>query len=152
MQNKTLPKALMYGIAILILLVLAIIGFSGLFNRSNNVATDNNIVQADVEKSISITVIDQNNKENNYSVKFKGEKSVFELLKQLKESDSKFVYEYEESAYGVYINSFYGYKPESTKAYWEFLINGESSMVGVSDYKAKSEDEIKFKITQLQKL
>jgi hypothetical protein len=151
MQNKTISKALMFGIPSLIIIVLAVFGFSGVFNNNTKTNTDN-VIQVDVEKSISITVIDQNNKENTYSIKFKGEKSVFELMKQLKESDSGFVFEYEESEYGVYATSFYGYVPDSTKSFWEFLINGESSMVGISDYKAKSEDEIKFKITQLELL
>jgi hypothetical protein len=151
MQNKTPSKALMFGIPTLIVIILAVFGLSGVFNKVTPTNTDNTI-QVDVKKSISITVIDQNNKENTYSVKFKGEKSVFELMKQLKESNTGFVFEYEESAYGVYATSFYGYQPDSTKAFWEFLINGESSMVGISDYKAKSEDEIKFKITQLELL
>ncbi len=58
---------------------------------------------------------------------------------------------YSDSQYGAYITEICGYSedPDAGK-YWMYTINGESAMVGASDYYPASGDEIVFDLSVLQ--
>lgn len=57
---------------------------------------------------------------------------------------------YSESEYGAYITEICGYSENAdTAEYWVYTINGESAMVGASDYFPAEGDEIVFDLSPL---
>jgi len=45
---------------------------------------------------------------------------------------------------GIFIDGFYGVQPQGNH-FWEFFVNGQSSLVGVSAYIVKSGDVLEFR-------
>lgn len=57
---------------------------------------------------------------------------------------------YTESEYGAYITSICGYSENyDTNEYWLYTINGESAMVGASEYCPSDGDEVVFDLSEL---
>ena len=59
-------------------------------------------------------------------------------------SNSEFKFEVQSASYGDYVTSINGIKTDSTKDFWELLVNGQESMVGISAYIPKNNDVISF--------
>lgn len=57
---------------------------------------------------------------------------------------------YSDGEYGAYITSICGYEENAdTAEYWVYTLNGESAMVGASDYCPAEGDEIVFDLSPL---
>lgn len=78
------------------------------------------------------------------------EESAYDTLSRLSGEDEDFVITFEESDWGAFVTSVNNYHPDVNKEFWSFLINGEMSMVGVSDYEVMESDEIAFVLEEVQ--
>ena len=87
---------------------------------------------------------------SNVCYPFVEEETTFGLLNNLKDIDSNFYFDYKEyPGIGVMITSINGYTPDSNKAFWKFEVNGNDAQVGVSDYRVKQGDVLKFVVTEI---
>jgi len=83
-----------------------------------------------------------------FCVEYKEGESAFGVLKRLDRESEDFSFSYDESDLGVFITSINNYHPDITSKFWAFLINGEMSIVGVSDYIVREGDELGFRVEE----
>lgn len=79
-----------------------------------------------------------------YCVGYEEGANVLNVLKELDEQDETFTFSYEDSQFGAFVTSINNYLPDISKEFWSFKINGELSMVGVSDYAVQEGDVLTF--------
>jgi hypothetical protein len=84
-----------------------------------------------------------------YCASYNEGESAFEVMKRVEEENEVFTFAYEESDFGVFVTSVNNYHPDTESKFWSFLINGEMSMVGVSDYEVLEGDELGFKVEEV---
>lgn len=96
------------------------------------------------------TEVDDGKEVRKYCVTFEEGKSAFDVMKSLQGEGEDFSFSYEESDFGAFITSINNYHPDIADSFWAFLINGEMSMVGVSDYQVNDGDELGFKVEKVE--
>lgn len=78
------------------------------------------------------------------------EESAFAVMKRLVDEDTEFSFDYDESDFGAFITSINNYHPDIASRFWAFLVNGEVSLVGVSDYMVIDGDELGFRVEEVE--
>lgn len=85
-----------------------------------------------------------------YCVEYKDEESAFDIMKRLGEESDEFNFEYNDSEFGVFITGINGREAKEDEEFWSFLVNEEMSTVGVSGYSIKLNDNLGFKIEEIE--
>ncbi len=147
-QKKNSP------VLIVLIVLIPLLIISGVYFLLNNrkdsiVAGTNQTIEQKVTLNADLTILDQNNEEKAYKISFEDGQSLFDALLKLDNENESFSFNYSESSFGAYITSINGYEPDASKAFWKIQINGEDSQVGVSDYKLKEADSVKFLIDEI---
>lgn len=96
------------------------------------------------------TEVEDGKEVRKYCVTFGEGKSAFDVMKSLQEEGEDFSFSYEESDFGAFITSINNYHPDIADRFWAFLINGEMSMMGVSDYEVSDGDELGFRVEEVE--
>ena len=92
--------------------------------------------------NIQVSLIVQDKK---YETKIQKGRTVFDLMKRIKEENKEFDFKYEEHAgLGIFINEING-KIGGGGGYWIYYINGAEANVGISNYKINNGDKISWK-------
>lgn len=100
-------------------------------------------------QEINISVADSSSSEKKYTVAYIENTNLFSYFKTLQDQNIGFTFTYTDSSYGAFINSVNGYTTDTTKEFWEIMINGKSAEVGMSTYIVKPGDKIDLKISQI---
>lgn len=100
-------------------------------------------------QDINITVADSSSSEKKYTVAYIENTNLFSYFKTLQDQNVGFTFTYTDSSYGAFINSVNGCTTDTTKEFWEIMINGKSAEVGMSTYIVKPGDKIDLKISQI---
>lgn len=89
-------------------------------------------------------IINTGEKNYTYQERIRKNATVLELL-QKASAWEKFSLVYQDSAYGVFIESIQGVKNDGPKnLYWMFKVNGKMASVGASSYKLKDKDTVEW--------
>lgn len=151
-MNKKNQYAIFVIFVVIILLILGFIFYrNSLINQNNtnnsNVnPVSNNIVEEDL--AVTILISDPFGNSTEYTYEYTEGKSVLDVLKELDNSEDDLVVSYTEDAtLGAYINNFNNYEIDESSQFWEFLVNAEASVVGISSYVVKPGDRIEFRVT-----
>ncbi len=124
-------------------------------NTAGEVTSEDFVID---KKKIEIDVVDNcgefeaKGEENirEYCVEYDEKESVFDMMKRLDELNPDFSFEYEESKLGAFVTKINNYQADQGKEFWAFLVNGEMSMEGVSDYQISKGDNIRFEIEKIK--
>lgn len=83
---------------------------------------------------------------NTQTIQYEGEegKTALQLLKERYQVQTKMF-----AGAGEYVESISGVQPDS-KHFWAFYVNGQSSMVGASEYQTKSSDRIEWRMEEIE--
>ena len=92
-------------------------------------------------------IVKSSNDEQSYTQSAYEDETAFDILNKLK-MENKIEFEYTTFDFGVMVDSINGVKADSKKEFWQLLVNGKPSNVGVSDYKIKEGDILSFELTQ----
>ena len=150
-MNKKITKITVTSI---IAISFVLISF-GIFSAVNN-----NVVQEDIEqnnqilgeeetkKSILLQITNTDNTISEYTIEFSGNKSAFEVLKNLSENNDDFSFTYQDYGgdLGASPLSFNDQEIDSSNQFWLFLINGTISDKGISSYELQNQDILSFTI------
>lgn len=129
-----------YKIALIVSVILiAIFAFSGIFN---NPSTDNIIDEEFF--TVEVQVLD--NELLRYPFGSINNETLEELLDEAVEY-GMFVYEKETASFGSFIISINGIEADPNSSFWAIKINGEDSMVGISEINPNDNDIITFTLT-----
>jgi len=139
---------LIIGVSVaFIIIVAAVYGLVLLSNSSNQKPSE--FISGEIKNtSIAMGVKDPKTNESKtyYGNIIEGE-NVFTYMKNLQEQNKDFTFSYSESQYGIFVNSINGYSANiDNKEFWELLVNGEVSQVGIADYVIKSGDVLSWQI------
>lgn len=153
-MNKRSQLIIFSVVVLILLIVLGVVFFKDtLFNNSLNTLDNtgtNNVKGLDIEESLPVNIFISNNFGNTtqYTYNFVEGKSVLDVLKELDNLNEDLSVAYtEDPTFGAYINNFNNYELDTSSQFWEFLVNGEQSTVGISSYIVSPGDSIEFKIT-----
>ena len=95
--------------------------------------------------NVKVSLIVQDKK---YETEVKEGSTVFELMKKIKEENTKnnlFDFKYtEHTGLGIFINEINGLKGGGD-GYWIYYINGVEAGIGISNYKVNNGDQISWK-------
>ena len=128
--------------------MLVFFGGAYLLNRSANSSASDNIPVTDNTAQITIQIDQTDNSIISYQSSFTPGVNLETVMQNLVSSgNSDFAYEIQSASYGDYVTSLNGTKADSTKEFWELLVNGQESMVGISAYMPKNNDVISFALT-----
>ena len=94
-------------------------------------------------------IIEEGRNMKKYCTAYVESDNAFDAMNRLVSEDSDFTFGYDESDYGVFITSINNYHPDIESKFWSFHVNGEMSMVGVSDCTVNDGDELMFKIEEV---
>ena len=94
-------------------------------------------------------VVEENRNLKRYCIEFHQDENAYEMLKRLDDSREDFSFDFEESEFGIFITSINNYHPDIASEFWAFIINGQTSQVGVKDYKVNENDVLNFKIEEI---
>ncbi|MBN2016497.1 DUF4430 domain-containing protein [Candidatus Dojkabacteria bacterium] len=84
-----------------------------------------------------------------YCLNYIDGETAFSTLARLDQDSEEFSFDYDESDFGVFITSINNYHPDVKSKFWAFLVNGEMSMVGVSDHLVQDGDELGFRVEEV---
>jgi len=107
-------------------------------------------VRADCSDYEEGSFLENGKKLEKYCVLHEEDKNAFDVLKKLADEDEDFSFDYDESEFGVFINSLNNYHPDIESRFWAFYVNGEMSIVGVSDYMVNKGDELGFRVEEVE--
>jgi hypothetical protein len=96
------------------------------------------------------TTMEEGKEVRKYCVIYEEGKNAFDVMKKLSEENENFSFDYEESDFGVFITSINNYHPDVADRFWAFVVNGEMSMVGVSEYEVIAGDNLGFKVEEVE--
>ncbi len=142
-----------FAIALVILLVVigALLFRNNLIgsNEDNKTPVSFNINNISEEKlPVNILITDPFGNSTAYSYDYVEGKSVFDILKELDNSNEGLVVSYtEDPTFGAYINNINNYEIDTSSQFWEFLVNNEQAPLGISSYIVSPGENIEFKIT-----
>jgi hypothetical protein len=134
---------------VLLLVAIGILYFNYIGKQPN--VTDNSEVQGtyttDNFVSLTLEVISTDNVKTIYSFNYKENQTLVEILNHQANNNADFTYETEKSSFGDYITSINNTKADSTKKeFWQIKVNGNDSMVGISEIKPSNNDVITFSL------
>ena len=126
-------------------------GTSVFNNQNTETTTDNSLVQVtdNNTQDVIVEVIGKDEQMETYTVSYSGDQTVLQILQKLQGENVTFTFVYQQYDFGAFVTGINGYVPSSAEAFWEFKINGESSMVGISDYTVQPSDKIEFVLTNI---
>ena len=145
MQNKNARKIALLAAALITIAAITAVGYYFVSGKDSDT---NNDAQTETQRAQVFTIPVEVDGVATYQASVQEGQSAFDALKNLTDN-SDFTFEYDEYDFGVMINSIKGITPSSNQ-FWKFQINGEDAAVGVSDYKIKEGDSLRFVLDDIQ--
>jgi len=141
----------MKKIIAIVLLIVAVVVLYFNYNEIQSKISDNSEVQGisttDNLQALTLEVISTDNIKTIYSIGYEKDQTLVEILNSQTENNSDFNYETEKSSFGDYVTSINQIKADSTKnEFWNIKVNGQDSMVGISEIKPSNNDVITFSL------
>ncbi|MEI6886697.1 MAG: DUF4430 domain-containing protein [bacterium] len=150
MQNKS-SVSIKRIVALISVIVLVIVVSGFLFYISNNKTNpETSIKGVNVESKNQFSLsVDNNLIQKSYVIDFEKGKSLFDTLTSYKTKEATFLFDYSESAYGIYLTGVNGRIADmSAKEFWNIKVNGADSQVGIKDLLPLSGDKIQLILTK----
>jgi hypothetical protein len=152
-MRNTLSKRL----PLFVILLLSVVTLTGCtyFDKAKEIINPiENKTQTDevenVSEKLGIEVLDQNGESIEVEVEFSEGQNLYEILnKAIYENDSLDMsfdsFEFDGEV-AFFITSINGYNPADDNKFWSFMVNGEMSPVGISQYFPNTNDKISFEL------
>jgi len=134
---------------LIIAITIILIGFAIFYfvNKQNNPITDNSIVTNFKEEIFTIEVIAKEGETVRYPFASLNDETLEQTL-DIAVEDNQFAYTKQVSDFGSFVTSINEISADPTKEFWSIKINGEDSLVGISQINPNENDLIQFILTQ----
>jgi len=156
-MKKPDSKTLIVGVITLLLISASYLLYDNIENGQDQFQTagtaEEELTESIEQESVIITVADTQGTVSDYEMEYT-ENTAYDMLTQLKYWDTTFDIEFQEFDFAgktsYFITSINNYTPDPSTEFWAFLVNGEDSMVGVSDYIVQEGDRLHFEVEKIQ--
>jgi len=134
-----------------ITVVLLVIGLSigAISLRSSSL--QNQVIQQQANDQIfdlKVKIITSEDQETTYLIRANKEEALFSVLKRFDLNNDNFKMEYQEfEELGSFITNFNDIPLDQNSQFWELIVNGQQSQVGVSIYKVLEGDQVTYQVT-----
>jgi len=134
-----------------ITVVLLVIGLSigAISLRSSSL--QNQVIQQQANDQIfdlKVKIITSEDQETTYLIRANKEEALFSVLKRFDLNNDNFKMEYQEfEELGSFITNFNDIPLNQNSQFWELIVNGQQSQVGVSIYKVLEGDQVTYQVT-----
>ena len=134
---------------LLIVLVFAGVLFAINQNQSNNVS-DNTVlgIVTENDQYFSLEISSTDNVLSTYQVSFASGSSLADILHKLSDDSEDFKIVTDSSDFGELVTSINGITANTSNEWWRLQVNGLDSQLGISDYKPRQNDLIRFILTK----
>lgn len=130
---------------LVIAIILIIIGLGVFYyvNKQNTPVSDNTVVAPFKEEIFTIEVVANEEEIVRYPFASLNDETLEQTL-DIALEDGHFDYAKKVSDFGSFVTSINGIEADSTKEFWSIKINGEDSLVGISQINPNENDVIQF--------
>ena len=134
---------------LVIAIILIIIGLGVFYfvNKQNTPVSDNTVVAPFKEEIFTIEVVANEEEIIRYPFASLNDETLEQTL-DIALEDGHFDYAKKVSDFGSFVTSINGIEADSTKEFWSIKINGEDSLVGISQINPNENDVIQFILNQ----